>query len=58
MKKRIEEMIKLFESGFYDPESAHMVYDILLEQFIAHYDPELLPLMKHLMSIKKDFWYA
>lgn len=51
-------MIDLFNSGNYDQEEAHVHYDQLLQEFILKFDKKLLPLMKELIMIDKDFWYA
>lgn len=58
MKERIEDMIRTISSGKYCNEATHAAYDNLLEDFILEYDAELMPLMKELISLEKDFWYA
>lgn len=58
MKERIEQMIKVIKSNVYDPEAIHGDYDKLLQEFILNYDAELLPLVKELIELQKEFWYA
>jgi hypothetical protein len=61
MKKRIEEMLQLLQSGRrYDNEIVHDEYDRLLEDFILsdETDEEDLGKMKVLIALEKRFWYA
>jgi hypothetical protein len=64
MKERIVGLLNVLTlqllEGYpgYDNEKAHGEYDLILEDFICNYDPELLELMKELIEIKKEFWYA
>lgn len=58
MKEEIEDLIKRLQEGGYDQEIVHTEYDDLLEKFILNYDESLLGLMKVLISLEKEFWYA
>lgn len=58
MKEKIEAMIAIIKSGTYDNEIIHCEYDSLLENFILNYNESLLPLMKELITLEKEFWYA
>lgn len=58
MKQEILDLIDTIANTNYDNEGVHGFYDSLLERFILNYDPELLPLMKQLIELEKDFWYA
>lgn len=58
MEQEIRDMINVISSGRYDNEAVHGDYDALLEKFILYYDESLVPLMKKLMELEKDFWYA
>lgn len=61
MKERIESLIRLIKSGMYDQEDAHGLYDSLLEDFIRNIgqqDESNIVLMKELIDLPKDFWYA
>jgi hypothetical protein len=58
MEQRIRDMIALIQDGNYDQEQTHSDYDALCEDFILHYDEDLLPLMKKLIDLEKNFWWA
>lgn len=58
LEQEIKDLIAELDAPNYDNEGAHVRYDDLLEKFILNYDPALLPLMRRLIELEKDFWYA
>ena len=58
MKERIEKILSEFKLGKYDVEKIHWEYDQLLEDFILDFDESLIVLMKELVSLEKELWYA
>lgn len=58
MREKIIKLIDIIQSKKYDNEDIHAQYDRLLEEFILKFDVNLWPLMRELIRLEKDFWYA
>lgn len=58
MKERIENLLNQYKSRVYDTEIAHGMYDEILQDFVLNYDESLLPIIKELIEVEKDLWYA
>lgn len=58
LKKYAQDTLETIKRGGYDQEVTHGDYDSILEEFILNPCPSILPIVKELISIEKDFWYA
>lgn len=58
MKEEIIDLILVLATDNYDREKVHLQYDQLLEKFILNYEARLAPLMRKLIKMPKNFYYA